>query len=62
MPLMAPGKSITTTQPSITIPGGMQPGKYLFQLEVVDATGRRSAPARKEVTIVRTIGGPGLNQ
>lgn len=55
MPLIEPNKEITTSQPFLTVPAGLQPGRYVFQLVVVDESGMRSAPTRRLVTIQQRI-------
>lgn len=55
MPLIEPKKEITTSQPFLMIPAGLQPGRYVFQLVVVDESGMRSAPTRRLVTIQQHI-------
>ncbi len=32
--------------------GGMKPGTYVFQLEVIDDAGNRSAPATAKITVI----------
>lgn len=55
MPLTGPNQEVTTTQPFLTVPAGLQPGRYVFQLVVVDEAGMRSAPMRRLVTIQQRI-------
>jgi hypothetical protein len=51
MPLIQPNQEITTSEPVFTVAAGLQPGRYVFQLVVVDEAGMRSAPTQRLVTI-----------
>lgn len=53
--MMLPNREITTSQPFLTVPAGLAPGRYIFQLVVVDEAGNRSVPMRRLVTIQQRI-------
>jgi hypothetical protein len=46
------GDSEKTEEPYIKIEGGLEPGRYLFRLEVVNRRGEVSAPDERWVEIV----------
>jgi hypothetical protein len=48
----APNQSVTTDTPKVEVDGGLPPGRYRFQLQVVNARGAASAPAFHVVTIL----------
>ena len=48
-----------TREPTITVDAGLPVGRHRFRLEVVDATGLRSAPDQAIVEVQRTIVDPG---
>ena len=48
-----------TREPTITVDAGLPVGRHRFRLEVVDATGLRSAPDQAIVEVQRIIIDPG---
>ncbi len=54
MAVFTPGKTIITKRPYITVSKGLKPGKYYFQLVVVDEHGNRSKRDQVLVTIVKS--------
>jgi hypothetical protein len=52
MPVFEPQQAITTDTPKIEVAAGLKPGRYRFQLVVIDAQGNASEPAEQEVEIV----------
>ena len=48
-----------TREPTITVDAGLPVGRHRFRLEVVDATGLRSAPDEAIVQVQRIIIDPG---
>ena len=53
MARFAVGQAIRSVEPTIVVDAGLPAGAHRFQLEVIDSTGRRSAPAVAVVTIQR---------
>ena len=51
MARFAVGQAIRSVEPTIVVDAGLPAGAHRFQLEVIDSTGRRSAPAVAVVTI-----------
>ena len=58
MPRFQPNNMVETTEPSITVDRGLNPGLYRFQLVVIDNAGRQSEPVERVVRIVRVIRPP----
>ena len=48
-----------TREPTITVDAGLPVGRHRFRLEVIDASGLRSAPDHAIVEVQRIIVGPG---
>ena len=48
-----------TREPTITVDAGLPVGRHRFRLEVVDASGLRSAPDQAVVEVQRIIIDPG---
>lgn len=46
-----PNVPVETMRPTVVVDGGLEPGRYRFQLVVVDAAGNRSRPAYAVVTV-----------
>jgi hypothetical protein len=55
MPVFTPQKAITTDIPTIEVAVGLKPGRYRFQLVVVDDEGNASAPSELDVEIVAPV-------
>ena len=53
MARFAVGQAIRSVEPTIVVDAGLPAGAHRFQLEVIDSTGQRSAPAVAVVTIQR---------
>jgi hypothetical protein len=53
MPAFELKRPITTDTSRIEVAAGLKPGRYRFQLVVIDTEGNASAPAEREVEIVR---------
>ena len=51
-----PGETFRSSDPKISIDGGMLPGRHRFRLEVVDDSGRKSGPAEVVVVILPRAG------
>jgi hypothetical protein len=49
-----PGDSEKTEKPMLPVDPGLEPGRYLFRLEVVNERGEVSAPDERWVEIVKT--------
>ena len=49
-----------TREPTITVDAGLPVGRHRFRLEVVDASGLRSAPDQAIVEVQRIIIDPGI--
>ena len=49
-----------TREPTITVDAGLPVGRHRFRLEVVDASGLRSAPDQAVVEVQRIIVGPNI--
>jgi hypothetical protein len=49
------GRTITTSEPTITVDAGLAVGVHRFQLQVVTADGRRSAADVVEVSVQRLV-------
>jgi hypothetical protein len=52
MPVFEPQQAITTEQSNISVDAGLAPGRYRFQLVVINDQGNASAPVEREVVIV----------
>ncbi|MBX3081432.1 MAG: hypothetical protein KF716_07325 [Anaerolineae bacterium] len=46
-----PGEPIVTEEPFILVDAGLKPGRYVFQLVVVDDEGNESAPDRVQIVV-----------
>jgi hypothetical protein len=53
MPAFELKRPITTDTSRIEVAAGLKPGRYRFQLVVIDTEENASAPAEREVEIVR---------
>lgn len=53
MARFAVGQAIRSVEPTIVVDPGLPAGAHRFQLEVIDSSGQRSAPAVAVVTIQR---------
>ena len=53
------GTPQTTREPTITVDAGLPVGRHRFRLEVIDASGLRSAPDHAIVEVQRIIINPG---
>lgn len=53
MARFAVGQAIRSVEPTIVVDAGLPAGAHRFQLEVIDSSGQRSAPAVAVVTIQR---------
>ena len=51
MTQFAVGKPVPTKEPSVVVDAGLAIGAHRFQLEVVTADGRRSAPVQSTVSV-----------
>ena len=51
MPIFKPGVSIETKEPTIVIENRLRPGRYRFQLVVVNRRGQTSEPATWELVV-----------
>ena len=51
MPVLAPGEPLRRREPELLVENRLAPGRWLFELVVVDASGRESAPARLAVEV-----------
>lgn len=58
MATFAPGQTIKTREPTITVDAGLGIGTHRFQLVVLTDTGQTSAPAVVAVQVVRTLFDP----
>ena len=52
MPVFEPQKSIITNTPTIEVAAGLKPGRYRFQLVVIDNQNNTSAPTERDVEII----------
>jgi hypothetical protein len=61
MAAFKPNQPISTDRPSVVVDAGLQPGRYLFRLVVIDAAGNASLPSEQIITILepRRSLGPG---
>ena len=57
MAKFAIGKPVTTTEPRIDVDAGLAAGRHRFQLEVVGASGRKSA-ADAAIVVVQAAAPP----
>lgn len=55
MATFAPGQTIKTREPTITVDAGLALGVHRFQLVVLTDTGQTSAPAIAEVSVQRLV-------
>ncbi len=55
MAKFAVGQSLTTTEPTIAVDGGLPIGAHRFQLVVVNGRGVKSAPDEAVVQVQRTL-------
>lgn len=53
MATFVPGQPVVTNTPTVKVDPGLEPGKYRFELVVVDREGRRSAPDAAVVVVFR---------
>jgi len=51
MPTLAPGQPITTGEPRLLVENPFAPGRYRFQLVVIDDSGLESDPAELIVSV-----------
>jgi hypothetical protein len=51
MVTLAPGKTFSTSQPSVVVENVLDPGRHLFQLVVIDDSGNVSAPVDLVVSV-----------
>lgn len=56
MVVFQPNRPITTTEPVVRVDGGLPPGRYRFQLVVVDDDGTSSLPSERIITILERPG------
>ena len=54
MAQFVPGTPVVTREPVVTVDAGLRPGRYVFQLVVVDDQEQQSAPDQRIVTITFT--------
>ena len=60
MTALAPGKTVSSKSPTITVDAGLAAGTHVIQLVVVDNSGNASDPARLTVMVrARRVTGPG---
>jgi hypothetical protein len=53
MAVFRPGRTVITRRPFVTVDGGLRPGRYYFQLVVVDEQGNRSRMDQVLVSILK---------
>jgi hypothetical protein len=58
MPVLSPNKAVRSAKPQILVENPLEPGRYHFQLIVVDDANNASAPAELVVQVVRRTIGP----
>jgi hypothetical protein len=51
MPMLSPGQPITIREPLLLVENQFAPGRYLFQLVVIDEAGLESDPAQLVVAV-----------
>jgi hypothetical protein len=56
MARFAPGTTIATAEPVVTVDAGLTPGQYRFRLVVADEEENQSAPVEELVTVRQPVG------
>ena len=58
MPILAPGQPITVREPHLLVENRFAPGRYRFQLVVIDEAGLESGPAELVVAVREPVRPP----
>jgi hypothetical protein len=58
MVTLSPGKTFSTSQPSVVVENVLDPGRHVFQLVVVDDSGNASAPFALMVSVEKPAAKP----
>ncbi|TGX53696.1 hypothetical protein E5A73_12835 [Sphingomonas gei] len=51
MVTLSPGKTFSTSQPSVVVENALDPGRHVFELVVIDDSGNASAPVSLVVSV-----------
>lgn len=58
MPVLAPGRTLSSREPTLRVENAFAPGTYVFRLTVVDDSRNESAPVELTVRVQRAVVGP----
>jgi hypothetical protein len=55
MPVLEPGRTVATREPTLRVENRLAPGSYVFRLTVLDAARNESAPVELTVRVPRAV-------
>lgn len=58
MPVLVPGRTLASREPTLRVENSLAPGSYVFRLTVVDDARNESAPTEITVRVQRAVVGP----
>jgi hypothetical protein len=60
MPVLVPGQTLASREPTLRVENALAPGSYVFRMTVVDDARNESAPTEITVRVQRVVVGPVL--
>jgi hypothetical protein len=58
MPVLVPGQTLASREPTLRVENALAPGSYVFRMTVVDDSRNESAPTEITVRVQRVVVGP----